>query len=42
VFRIEARGAQLFSAIEGDHFTVLGMPLLPVLGALRELGELHS
>jgi septum formation protein len=40
VFRIEGRGVQLFSQIEGDHFTVLGMPLLPVLGALRELGEL--
>jgi septum formation protein len=37
VFRIEAHGVHLFSAIEGDHFTVLGMPLLPVLGALREL-----
>ncbi len=40
VFRIEARGALLFKSIEGDQFTVLGMPLLKVLGALRDLGEL--
>ena len=40
VFRIEGRGVQLFEQIEGNHFTVLGMPLLPVLGALRNLGEL--
>lgn len=42
VFRIEALGVQLFEAIEGDQFTVLGMPLLGVLAALRELGELES
>lgn len=40
VFRIEALGVQLFDRIEGDHFTVLGMPLLQVLASLRELGEL--
>jgi septum formation protein len=36
VFRLEARGVQLFSSIDGDHFTILGMPLIPLLGALRE------
>ena len=40
VFRIESRGVQLFERIEGDYFTVLGMPLLPVLNALRQFGEL--
>lgn len=42
VFRIEARGVQLFERIEGDHFTVLGMPLLQVLGALRAHGGLPA
>jgi septum formation protein len=42
VFRIEALGPQLFESIEGDMFTVLGMPLLAVLGALRELEELPA
>jgi septum formation protein len=42
VFRIEARGVQLFSSIAGSHFTVLGMPLLPVLAALREYGALPA
>ena len=40
VFRIEGRGVHLFESIIGDQFTVLGMPLLPVLGALRAAGEL--
>lgn len=40
VFRIEARGITLFERIDGNHFTVLGMPLLPVLGALRDYGVL--
>ena len=40
VFRIEATGIQLFEAIAGSHFTVLGMPLLAVLAALRDHGEL--
>ncbi len=39
VFRIEGLGVHLFEHIDGDHFTVLGMPLLPVLGALREFGQ---
>lgn len=40
VFRLEARGVQLFDAIEGDYFTILGMPLIPLLGGLRERGLL--
>ena len=40
VFRLEARGVQLFDRIEGDHFTILGMPLIPLLRALRERGLL--
>ncbi|CAN5563568.1 nucleoside triphosphate pyrophosphatase [soil metagenome] len=41
-FRIEAMGAQLFARIEGSQFTVLGMPLLPVLDYLRVRGVLAS
>lgn len=37
-YRVEGRGIQLFSRIEGDHFTILGMPLLPLLAALRRWG----
>jgi septum formation protein len=42
VFRLEGPGVQLFERIDGDHFTILGMPLLPLLGALRERGLLPS
>ena len=42
VFRMEGRGVQLFSRIEGDHFTILGMPLIPLLGALRDRGALPA
>lgn len=42
VFRMEARGVQLFEAIAGDYFTILGMPLIPLLGALRQRGMLPS
>ena len=36
VFRIEGRGIQLFDRIIGGHFTIMGMPLIPVLKALRK------
>ena len=42
VFRLEARGVQLFLSIDGNHFTILGMPLLPLLGALRDRGLLPA
>jgi septum formation protein len=42
VFRLEGRGVQLFGRITGDHFTALGMPLIPLLGALRERGVLAA
>ena len=41
-YRIEGPGVQLFSRIEGSQFTVLGMPLLPVLDYLRTRGVLTA
>jgi septum formation protein len=40
-YHIEGLGLQLFDKIEGDYFTVLGLPLLPLLAKLREIGELE-
>lgn len=39
-YRLEGAGAQLFDAVEGDYFTVLGLPLWPVLTELRRAGAL--
>jgi len=41
-YQIEGEGIQLFEAIDGDHFTIVGLPLLPLLGALRELGAIDG
>ncbi|MDH3229335.1 MAG: Maf family protein [Alphaproteobacteria bacterium] len=37
-YQLEGLGAQLFSRIEGDHFTIVGLPLLPLLDFLRGHG----
>lgn len=42
VFRMEAMGVQLFEDVRGDHFTILGMPLFGVLGALRRFGVIAA
>jgi septum formation protein len=39
-YQIEGPGIQLFSAIDGDHFTIMGLPLLPLLAFLREQGAI--
>ncbi|MDT8857608.1 Maf family protein [Paracoccaceae bacterium Fryx2] len=37
-YKLEEEGVQLFSRVEGDYFTVLGLPLLPLLGYLGQRG----
>jgi septum formation protein len=41
-YRIEGRGAQLFARVEGAQATIMGMPLWPLLEALRTNGALPS
>ncbi|MCD7108167.1 Maf-like protein [Rhizobium sp. DKSPLA3] len=36
-YQLEGEGVQLFEAIDGDYFTILGLPILPLLGELRRL-----
>jgi septum formation protein len=38
VYQLEGFGVHLFEAVEGDHSTILGLPLLPLLASLRRLG----
>jgi len=41
-YQIEGEGIQLFEKIEGDYFTIVGLPLLPLLAALRERGAIDG
>jgi septum formation protein len=38
VYQVEGLGIHLFEEVDGDHSTILGLPLLPLLSALRRLG----
>ncbi len=41
-YMLEGEGAQLFDRVEGDYFTILGLPLLPLLGFLRAEGAIAA
>jgi septum formation protein len=41
-FEIEGRGIQLFERVEGDSFTIIGLPLLPLLAELRARGAIDT
>ncbi len=41
-YQIEGLGVQLFDRIEGDHFTILGLPLIPLMRYLRAAGLLRE
>jgi septum formation protein len=41
-YEVEGQGIQLFERIDGDHFTVIGLPLLPLLAELRDRGVIAT
>ncbi len=41
-YQIEGEGIQLFEKIDGDHFTIVGLPLLPLLAELRARGAIDG
>ena len=41
-YQIEGEGIQLFEKVDGDHFTIVGLPLLPLLAELRSLGAIDG
>ncbi|APO72869.1 Maf-like protein [Rhizobium etli 8C-3] len=41
-YQLEGEGIQLFSKIDGDYFTILGLPMLPLLAKLRELDAIDG
>lgn len=41
-YEVEGAGVQLFSRTEGDRWTIIGLPMLPLLGWLRERGEIAA
>ena len=41
-FRSEGLGVQLFERMEGSHYTILGLPLLPLLAQLRRMGVVRA
>jgi septum formation protein len=41
-YQLEGEGIQLFEKIDGDYFTIIGLPMLPLLQKLRELGAIDA